>query len=252
MNDANAPTAQRINDLASRKRRRIAVGLDPRKPVPEDIGKAQEACEVVCVGRRVEGCESVDSATPEKEVLDLLLDGKVDGVVRGQLDHTCFVKHLLDLQKLAWKDLHLVSLLRHGSNLFWLTPVSNTECWIKREKVFLVNKMLSLQRSMGVYARVALISSVRKEDLGPQWYFDGMYYDSEDIVREIAPTLETCEWIRHYSIETERALADGANVMVMPNGMVGNQCYRLLVYTDLMQCHVNLLLGAKLKLTFWR
>jgi predicted methyltransferase MtxX (methanogen marker protein 4) len=75
-----------------------------------------------------------------------------------------------------------------------------------------------------------------------------MYYDCEEIVQELSPELEKDEWIRHYSIETEFAIAQGANILVMPNGMTGNQAYRLLVYMGFMESVVNLFLGAKMNI----
>jgi predicted methyltransferase MtxX (methanogen marker protein 4) len=141
MINQSTQVSNKLDEYASKQRRRIAVGLDPEKRTPEDLQQIQkDLCDVVCVGKKVEGFEYIDSCTPESTILDLLLADNVDGVVRGQLDHTRFVNYLLECQQLAWSDLHLVSLLRHESNLFWLAPVSNTECWIKHDKTLLIKK----------------------------------------------------------------------------------------------------------------
>jgi predicted methyltransferase MtxX (methanogen marker protein 4) len=89
---------------------------------------------------------------------------------------------------------------------------------------------------------------VRRSDLGPQWFFDGMYYDSEEIVAFLRPKVDGKGKIEHFNIETEHALNSGANLLLMPNGTVGNQCYRLLVYTGFVECLVNLYLGAGLNI----
>jgi len=238
-----------IAQAARRARKRIAVGLSPDKPVPVDIGIAASTCDVVVVGCRVDGYECILPVGPvEHELVDLLLDGRVDGVVRGQTDHTAFVEHLHERRDLGWSDHYLVSLLGDPETEFWLAPVSNTECWIKRHKADLVRSMLRLCQGLQIEPRIALISGCREGDLGPQWYFDGMYYDCEEIIATFEDELQAGGWIRHFGIETERALAEDSNVIVMPNGMVGNQCYRLLVYTGHAKCLVNLLLGCGLNI----
>ena len=81
--------------------------------------------------------------------------------------------------------------------------------------------MLGLYRALSIDTRIALISRVRETDVGPQWYFDGMYYDGEEITTIYNDQIPGDGWVKHFDMETEHALENGANLVMMPNGMVG-------------------------------
>jgi predicted methyltransferase MtxX (methanogen marker protein 4) len=248
MVSAERTITDKVKQFSSQRRSRIAIGLDPLKTLPEDLANAASLCDLVVVGRRIQGYECIVTTTPEKDLLEQLLHGLVHGIVRGQLDDTRFLEQVLHARALKWTDIHHVSLLRDHETEFWLAPVSNTECWIKQDKMRLLTKMLSLYRALSIDARIALISGVRESDVGPQWYFDGMYYDSEEIAAHYRDRISSNGWVKHFNMETEHALGNGANLLMMPNGMVGNQCYRLLVYRKFVECVVNLYLGAGLNI----
>lgn len=227
-------------------RRRIAVGLLAEKPPPVDMAQAAAFCDIVVVGRYLSGFECVATDAPIDTLFKLLGDGTVDGIVRGQLDHTQFAMHVLELRNLQWSDIHTVSSLTTSDREFWMCPVSTAECWTKHDKLAIVRQMLRLYEGLALEPRVALISGIRKSDLGPQWYFDGLYYDCEEIAAALEGALTGRGWIRHFGIETEQAISDGANILVLPNGMVGNQSYRFLVYSGFVECRANLILGCGL------
>ena len=121
--------SERIRAFASKERRHIAIGLDPNSTInPSDLEEASSICEVITIGRQIEGFEFIPTETPEEELVRQLLSGQVDGVIRGQLDHTQFVQPLLDKTGLQWNDLHLVSLLKLPLAEIWLAPVSYKYC----------------------------------------------------------------------------------------------------------------------------
>ena len=208
---------------------RIAVGVGPSY-AEKTIEGAERAAEngyarVILVGpmRMDSTLEAVVSDTPESAIIQLLKEGKVDGVVRGSLGANSTLrslKRIMGLDKIL-----RVSLLRAPSGrFFFFAPVGVDEGWTVEDKVELGEKGVSLIRRFGIEPRVGVLSGGRIEDRGRSPRVDKTMDDAEAVAAALrANGIDA----RHASILFEDAINEYEYILA-PDGVCGNLMFRAL------------------------
>lgn len=201
----------------------IGVGEDQEK-VARSAAQAGDRVQVVCYcwPGVMDGYEvrCRESDRPEEALVADLMEGRIDGAVRGTLPAN---KTLRCLKKACHTDhLERVALLETaGGAQFLLAPVGVDEGWTVAEKLAFVTKAREIARSFGLSERVAVLSGGRFGDVGRHPAVDRSLADAELVAR--LGNAEHCE------IRIEDAVGR-CGVIIAPDGISGNLIFRTLTF----------------------
>jgi predicted methyltransferase MtxX (methanogen marker protein 4) len=98
-----------------------------------------------------------------------------------------------------------------------------------KEKLYLVTEGAKLIQSLQYKPSVAVLSGGRASDLGRDRRVDASIKDAEAVVEAAKREIVNLE-IKHYEILFENAIAEGANLVIAPDGVSGNLIYRTLIH----------------------
>ncbi|MGN1322379.1 MAG: methanogenesis marker protein Mmp4/MtxX [Methanosphaera sp.] len=185
---------------------KIAIGLGENKNVLEAIKQFPDV--------------DIEIATSNKELIKYIHDPEIDGVIRGSLQSNI----IQDIRK-EYPHIFRASILEINGHKFMLTPVGIDECDTKKAKEMIIKECSEVITSTGHTPKIALISGGRKQDKGRSTKIDRSIEECEQIVEELKEEYN----IKHYYILIEEAIKDHANVIIAPDGIIGNIIFRSLV-----------------------
>jgi putative methanogen marker protein 4 len=224
-----------LSDIEIKARKNHArIGLGIGKVSEKLIRSAEAASEyarVVLIGDENEikatrtDLEIIHSNEPSKKLIELLLNGKIDGAVRGTLSAT---KTLSQLKKsLNVTKLYRVALLETADGRpFFLAPVGIDEGNSVEDKVELIKRASSHFERLGVKMKVGILSGGRFEDIGRDSTVDRTLEDAELVTGKVRGLGIK---VKNYSILIEDAIQE-ANFIMAPDGISGNLIFRTLVF----------------------
>ena len=223
-----------IRNRAKACRARVGIGIadgTASESMIADIESARGFADVVLIGDEKElsatgtDLEIIHSDKPEVELVDRLVDGRIDAAVRGTLGATKTHRYLKSV--LGVSRLERLALLTTADGVpFFLVPVGIDEGNSVADRVDLVSKSVNAIRRFGITEKVAVLSGGRFEDAGRSEIVDQSLADGEVVTGML------CELgidAKHYGILIEDAIRD-ANVLVAPDGITGNLIFRTLVF----------------------
>ena len=223
-----------IRNRAKACRARVGIGIadgTASESMIADIESARQFADVVLIGDESEisatgtDLEIIHSDKPEVELVDRLVDGRIDAAVRGTLGATKTLGYLKSV--LGVSRLERLALLTTADGVpFFLVPVGIDEGNSVPDRVDLVSKSVNVIRRFGITEKVAVLSGGRFEDAGRSEIVDQSLADGEVVAERL------CELgidAKHYGILIEDAIG-GANVIVAPDGITGNLIFRTLAF----------------------
>jgi len=157
----------------------------------------------------------------EDELMDLLFCGKVDAVVRGSLNASRIISRLRE----EYPEMYRVSLIEVQGHRFLLAPVGIDEGDTLEQKVQIIRHGAEFLKKMGLEPKIGVLSGGRPQDRGRSAKIDASIDEAEEVTRI---TMDKYP-VKHYFILIEDALADGANLILAPDGICGNLIFRSLV-----------------------
>lgn len=226
----------KILEYARRSRVRIAIGVGEEHSVERVLSavrliRAEGLPEPVLVGG--EGLEGsiheakfLPSRNPEEKALALLASGEVDGVVRGTLSSSKFLKHVKEIFKVG-KTFRIALLETAGHHQFMFSPVGVDEGGNVEEKVRLAVEAAEFLKKIGVKEKIAVLSGGRLGDVGRSEKVDATIREAEMVAAILKGKGYNAE---HYQILIENAVSEKANVIIAPDGISGNLIYRTLIH----------------------
>jgi len=221
-----------IENRAKSNHARICLGIGKSSErLIRSAEEAREYADVVLVGDekqiRAAGTdlEIIHSPEPEKELIELLVDGKVDGAVRGTLSAT---KTLSLLKRaLGMKKIYRVALLETADKIpFFMAPVGIDEGNSIEDKIELIKRSIEYIERLDIEVKVGILSGGRFEDKGRDKNVDRTLEEAEIVTRRL---LDMGISAKNYSILIEDAIKD-ANLIIAPDGISGNLIFRTLVF----------------------
>ncbi len=208
---------------------RIAIGVGPQY-VDKTIEGAEEAAEkgyarVTLVSSQPMDTtlDTVISDTPDVALIQLLKDGKVDGVVRGSLGSNSTLRSLRNIMGI--KKVLRVSLLKTPTDrFFFFAPVGVDEGWSVPDKIELGMAGVSLIRRFGIEPKVGVLSGGRLDDRGRSPIVDKTMDDAEAVAEALRKNGVEA---RHAAILFEDAVNEYEYILA-PDGITGNLMFRSL------------------------
>ena len=173
----------------------------------------------------------------ENELLDLLSTGKVSAAVRGSLSASNLMVSLRE----KYPEVYRASLLEFKGHQFLLAPVGIDEGDTLEQKKKIIDYGVKFLEKMGLDPKIAILSGGRPQDVGRSIKIDDSIWEAEELTR-ITRDKYT---VKHYFILIEDAIADGANLILAPDGISGNLIFRSLVFLGSLKSHGAVTLGIK-------
>ncbi|WP_304121941.1 methanogenesis marker protein Mmp4/MtxX [Methanobrevibacter gottschalkii] len=159
----------------------------------------------------------------DKDMVQAVLDDKIHGVVRGSLPASNIMKEL----KAVYPNITRATYVNGDEYEFLLTPVGIDEGETVEDRLDIVKNCIDFLKRLEKTPKIAVLAEGRKDDFGRGPEVSQSITDSEKLTELIKEN--TDEEVENYYILVEKAIKDGCNVIVAPNGRVGNIIFRTLV-----------------------
>jgi len=215
----------RFEALADQSKNKVGLGVGERSvDLLRGIERARCYAHIVLIGaEEIEGWDLIIANEPEKKLVELLMNGTVDALVRGTVSARKALQVLKE--RAGLRRIRRAALLSTAQgNEFFLTPVGIDEGNSISEQVYLVTKTAELLDSLGITPKVGVLSGGRAEDKGRARAVDRTLKRAEQLTRRLsAAALDTT----NYGILIEDAVLS-SNVLVAPDGISGNLIFRTL------------------------
>lgn len=229
----------KIENLAKKHFSKIAIGLtdEPRQRGVTIAGALQAYkrgfVEPILIGRNIKKIKDIlciHSDNPAKSLVDILIDGQVDGIVRGSLVASEFMNYL----KVNHKDKETtmftarLALIQSSisDNTFLIAPIGIDEGFSIDEKIFAVKKGINLLKKLNIVPKVSVMAGgLDPQDIGRHPYTDSTIRDSNTLIAKFENDIE----IFTDGIVVEKSIEKGANFIICINGINGNLLFRSLI-----------------------
>ncbi|MHC1565266.1 MAG: methanogenesis marker protein Mmp4/MtxX [Candidatus Syntropharchaeales archaeon] len=218
-----------VIDNSIPKNCKIALGIGDPYILPMLKGVDAFVDLVLVSGSKIElsdlQFDLIVSDKPEEEIVDLLMDGEVDGAVRGSLPASKTLGYLKARSGL--KNLARVALLKaKGNDPFLFAPVGIDEGEGKDARLKLIENGIWILESFGVDVKVGILSGGRVGDIGRSRRVDDTLEEGEAIADAIS---DMGYHAVHHEILIEDAV-DESNLIIAPDGISGNLIFRTLTF----------------------
>lgn len=133
-------------------------------------------------------------------------------------------------------------------NTFLLSPVGIDEGTTVESKLEISINACEFLINYGKTPKIAILSGGREEDKGRGKLIDEMLDDSKELYINIKNYLETSKSInkgtvKNYNILIEEAINDNCNLIIAPNGIIGNLIFRSLILVSGWESYGAITLG---------
>lgn len=221
-----------IEKKARTNRARIGLGIGTvSEKFIMSAQDAHEYADVVLVGDENQlrviniDLEIIHSMEPAKKLTELLVNGEIDGAVRGTLSATKTLSALKNALGIA--KLYRAALMETADGIpFFLAPVGIDEGKTVEDKIELVKRGAGCMERLGINAIVGILSGGRFEDKGRDEIVDRTLEDAKIVTQRL---MDIGINAKNYSILIEDAIKE-ANFIIAPDGISGNLIFRTLVF----------------------
>lgn len=159
----------------------------------------------------------------DKELLNSILNPDVDCVIRGSLPASKVISQL----KLKFPNIFRSTYIKDESKEFLIAPVGIDEGNNIDEKLRIAKECGNFLEKLSIDPKIAVLSKARAGDYGRSETINQSIEESkklEDLIKE-----ETNFNVRNYNILIEQAIKDNCNILIPPDGIIGNYLFRTLV-----------------------
>lgn len=195
---------------------KITVGLGENK----DILKA---CEIYKKENSNVEIKLVDN---DNDLVNAILDKNVDAAIRGSLPASSVMKQL----NKKFGDISRATYINSKDIEFLLTPVGIDEGKTVDEKLKIAIHCGEFLKKQSKKPKIAVMASGRKGDYGRSEEISKSIDESEKLTELIKQNTDFD--VKNHYILIEQALKDNCNVIIAPNGIMGNIIFRTLVLVN--------------------
>lgn len=164
----------------------------------------------------------IKPVSSDDELVEAILNDDVDSVIRGSLPASSVMKQL----KTKFSDISRATYVK-GEYEFLLTPVGIDEGDTIEEKLKIATNCAEFLKKLSKIPKIAILADGRKGDYGRSEEISLSIDESEKLTRLIEQNTDYN--VKNYYILIEQAINDGCNIIIAPNGIIGNIIFRTLV-----------------------
>ena len=159
----------------------------------------------------------------DEDLVKAVLNNNIDAVVRGSLPASNIMQEL----KEYYPDLSRATYVNGEDYEFLLSPVGIDEGKNVEERCEIALNCIDFLKKVGKKPKVAILAEGREDDFGRGSEVSNSIIDSKKLTKLLKE--KTDEEVNNYFILIEKAIKDKSNVIIAPNGRVGNIIFRTLV-----------------------
>ncbi|KZX10378.1 phosphate acyltransferase [Methanobrevibacter filiformis] len=211
----------------------------------------------------------IEIVTSVDDIIDAFKDDEVDAIIRGSLNSSVLLKQIKNFseseivratyikEKIDNVHSNNHDNLNNNAFEFLLSPVGIDEGKNIDEKVEIAIKCCNFIKSIGKTPKIAILSSGRKDDYDRSSFIDDSLKESEILTKKLKNLLYGNELtdddiylgntndyhIKNYYILIEKAINEGNNIIIPPNGVIGNIIFRTLVLLNSWHSYGAIALG---------
>ena len=158
----------------------------------------------------------------DEDLVKAVLDDKIDAVIRGSLP----ASHIMQELKEHYPNLSRATYVNGDEYEFLLSPVGIDEGKNVEERFEIALNCIDFLKKVGKEPKIAVLAEGREDDFGRGSEVSNSIKDAKKLTKMIE---ETSEDVTNYFILIEKAMKDNCNVIIAPNGRVGNIIFRTLI-----------------------
>jgi predicted methyltransferase MtxX (methanogen marker protein 4) len=182
------------------------------------------------------------SKEPAREMISAFKDGKLHGIVRGQLSSSTFLAELK--RQFSVERTYRLALLSTSLGAdFFFAPVGIDEAGDPLDKQRLIELASSLLSDIGITPSFYLLSAGRLDDVGRGEKIGNSIRETIGLVETLKQQSPSIA-VQHGEILIEDAFDKGANTIIAPDGISGNLIYRTLLHLGGGHSHGAFYLGS--------
>jgi putative methanogen marker protein 4 len=167
----------------------------------------------------------------DDDLIKAILDDNVAAVVRGSLPASNIMQYL----KKHYPNLSRATYVNGNGHEFLLSPVGIDEGNTVDEKYEIVLNCIDFLKKVGKKPKIAVLAEGREDDFGRGSEVSNSIIDSKKLTKIIKEN--TTEDVENYFILIEKAINSKSNIIIAPNGRVGNIIFRTLVLLNSWPSH---------------
>ena len=162
----------------------------------------------------------------DDDLVEAILDDDIDAVIRGSLPASGVMRQL----KKHFPDISRATYVNGDGHEFLLTPVGIDEGNTLEEKLKMAIDCGEFLKKMSKKPKIAVLADGRKGDYGRSEIISKSIDDSERLTQMIAENTDF--EVKNYYILIEQAINDNCNVIIAPDGIIGNIIFRTLILVN--------------------
>lgn len=159
----------------------------------------------------------------DEDLIKSVFSRDVDAVIRGSLSASNIIAKL----KERYPHLSRASYINNGEQEFLLTPVGIDEGNTVEDKFRIAMNCIDFLKQVEKTPKIAILAEGREDDFGRDSAVSNSIKDSRKLTKLLSEN--TDEDVKNYHILIEKAIQDKCNVIIAPNGRVGNIIFRTMV-----------------------
>ncbi|WP_296782308.1 methanogenesis marker protein Mmp4/MtxX [Methanobrevibacter sp.] len=167
----------------------------------------------------------------DDDLIKAVLDNNIAAVVRGSLPASNIMQYL----KQHYPNLSRATYVNGNGHEFLLSPVGIDEGNTVDEKYEIVLNCIDFLKKVGKKPKIAVLAEGREDDFGRGSEVSNSIIDSKKLTKMIQEN--TSEDVENYFILIEKAINSKSNIIIAPNGRVGNIIFRTLVLLNSWPSH---------------
>lgn len=168
----------------------------------------------------------IDLVHDDNDLANAILDDDIDAVVRGSLAASGVIKKV----KENFPDISRATYVNGEGKEFLLSPVGIDEGSTIDEKFKIAENCGEFLEKLGKEPKIAILADGRKGDYGRSEKISKSIDDSEKLTQMIKENTDF--EVKNYYILIEQAIQDKCNVIIAPDGIIGNIIFRTLILVN--------------------
>ncbi|OWT33569.1 hypothetical protein BGI41_01705 [Methanobrevibacter sp. 87.7] len=196
------------------------------------IGKNKNIAKACSILNKKSDIE-INLVNTNEELISAIYDKNIDGVVRGSLSASGVIK---SLKNKSSNKINRGTFIHSEEYEFLILPVGIDEGKTIEDKVVLAKQASKFILKLNLSPKIAILSGGRSDDYGRTKEIDNMLNESSKLYdvlsNEFSNDIDFKDInysIKNYNILIEQAINDKNNIIIAPNGIIGNYIFRILV-----------------------
>lgn len=162
----------------------------------------------------------------DNDLVKAIMDDKIDAVVRGSLAASGVIKEV----KKHFPEISRATYVNGNCHEFLLSPVGIDEGNTIEDKLKIAINCGEFLKKLDKKPKIAILADGRKGDYGRSEKISKSIDESEELTRLIKENTDF--EVKNYYILIEQALNDNCNVIIAPDGIIGNIIFRTLILVN--------------------